>query len=757
MVRFDGSDFTTNSNSNGDIDGSTLNSLYISSRLGILTNGILSLPTIPNVEANLTTLNSSIDNYDYILSQTEANESAIEQLQTDITSILTQPTTFTGDKTFKDDLIIGALKVAYASDSICLNSMKYGQNIFVQGSDGSLMINSSNNKIIDFQINYADKAQITTTGFTSLGTLTSNTLNPKLLLLATTGGSTTPCTIDFQTYSQSVSTIPTARIVATDTGDYTNSLNFLTKLSGNASNALVSRLYIDHYGNVGINTSAPKYSLDVYGTINCQNILVDEQEFDLATINNNITYLNEQVSSNTTAIGVLQTNVEQIWNESISFSGIKKFQDDIYIGSTLISNDTTALRICNYNCPFFSLYQSNEGETILNSSNSQQLTFKIDNVEQAKITSDGTLTVDGSINCSALLIANQNVDITSINSQISTINTALTQVVNGEFENDITAYLENPKLSLLGYGGANSTASIDLSTYVNQSTTVPTTRIIGTDTGDYTNSLNILTKKSGSATNSLVSRLFISNNGNVGVNNSSPQYQMDIGGTLNCSFIYLNGEPISEFVAGVTETFFWQDCIHYNWTFDGDSTTEFKLMNNDTWFCFGWNNNAKYYNDNLTLTPFITSLIQDSNQYYPIACDTTLNAYGKFYISNDNSYFDNILINALLYTTTGYVNLTSFTFKVRVYYVYNMIDLYANYYESPALKLSNVILETDGNNNYMINTVFDLSLSLNELALPKNTPIDVRLVFTDWDSTEHSGVWWICIKDFQWKLNVKTT
>ena len=59
-----------------------------------------------------------------------------------------------------------------------------------------------------------------------------------------------------------------ASIVATDDGVYGANLDFQTLVPGSSANSLVSRLYIQDAGNVGIGTTSPGAKLDVNGSVN---------------------------------------------------------------------------------------------------------------------------------------------------------------------------------------------------------------------------------------------------------------------------------------------------------------------------------------------------------------------------------------------------------------------------------------------------------------------------------------------------------
>lgn len=80
-------------------------------------------------------------------------------------------------------------------------------------------------------------------------------------------------------------------------------------------------------------------------------------------------------------------------------------------------------------------------------------------------------------------------------------------------------------LSLLGSNDNSLYANIDLAKY---STVKPGARISFMDDNNHSYSWNLLTKQPGSADNDLVSRFFVSSDGKVGINTTTPQVPLQI-------------------------------------------------------------------------------------------------------------------------------------------------------------------------------------------------------------------------------------
>lgn len=87
-----------------------------------------------------------------------------------------------------------------------------------------------------------------------------------------------------------------------------------------------------------------------------------------------------------------------------------------------------------------------------------------------------------------------------------------------------------PVLRLTGGGGANAQSALDLSTS-DVGSGIPGTRIVATDDGNYGASIDFESKQPGAITNALQSRLYISNNGSIGIGTTSPSYKFHTEGS----------------------------------------------------------------------------------------------------------------------------------------------------------------------------------------------------------------------------------
>jgi hypothetical protein len=410
------------------------------------------------------------------------------------------------------------------------------------------------------------------------------------------GGPGVISNIDFSTYlpTSAAMSLPSVRFSMKDLGAANSDFNILTKNSG-STGTMASRIFIDGSGNVGINTTNPTYTLDINGTSRVNGTLLATNNSNtlgnLYTTGGNVGIGTISPSVTLDVIGGIRSNgISSItqqgahlqWNRSgndgetwlINQKGAST-SDTIRLGSSTTNNIVTEWWRFHSN----NLYNMIGGNTYIDGNTSttqwifgyntpkhtssispiQVYTNSTDRVLALQVTSKGTISGIDSVQISVPLISQHNSNTIgnifttggNVGIGISTPSEKLHIAGNLRIGNstqsnyimfsgtngDQTGHTyigervyENPENSelLLFKGndlGASGTDRIRLLSAEHRFDT-------------YTNILDGTFDVVGTTGSS--NRMIILNNGNIGINTTSPNYTLQVAGD-----IYASGDVIS--------------------------------------------------------------------------------------------------------------------------------------------------------------------------------------------------------------------
>lgn len=258
----------------------------------------------------------------------------------------------------------------------------------------------------------------------------------------------------------------------------------------------------------------------VNGTIN-NLINTNSTQTNILSTNSTITNLSVSsiTSTNISASNSTQTN---ILNTNISSSSVN-------VSGRVISRVNAA----GFNSQFTALPVSDEGESSISFFNNTA----------GSATSEGNVYVVGH---NVFGSGNRTFGIgTPWNGSILTMYTSGTTRFNNNLEvvrsGTIPSLLisggitggNGASIRLHGGGIVNSSVQIDMSTY-DPGATDPTSRIRAIDE-NFSSNLLIQTKTPGSGSNTLSTRMYIQNDGNIGIGNTSPSQRLDVSGNIFCT------------------------------------------------------------------------------------------------------------------------------------------------------------------------------------------------------------------------------
>ena len=294
--------------------------------------------------------------------------------------------------------------------------------------------------------------------------------------------------------------VPTVRLQVTDTGatsgPYTGVMN-LQQCLANAT-TMASRLYMNANGQFGLGTITPAHVIDAVGNIRASGtLLAPAAVVDTAT-SNNLTIINyanvngaltatsASVAGAVSAAGNATFNLMSVSGQPAGFTGFKVFNQNVVAANT------------------YALYQSNTGYTVVNGKSS--LAFATNDSTTATVTATGlgiyttnpsyVLDVGGTGRMTGSILQGTSTDtsraISCLNSAMATGGTSFITVGQSATTNNQAELA----FQYAGSGSGNNAASL----------------------GVY--GIQVLT---------------CNGRGNVGINNSSPAYNLDVSGNARIS------------------------------------------------------------------------------------------------------------------------------------------------------------------------------------------------------------------------------
>lgn len=308
-----------------------------------------------------------------------------------------------------------------------------------------------------------------------------------------------------------------------------------TLVSGNASitniensNSSISNLVATNISSSNISSNIINNNILINTTSSISNLsttnLVSTNATQTNTLISNLSVSNLSLSGTLNQTNVNITNATQtnILNTNISSSSVN-------VSGRVISRVNAA----GFNSQFTALPVSDNSEASISFYNNTA----------GSATSEGNVYVIGH---NVFGSGNRTFGIgTPWNGSILTINTSGTTSFNNNLEvvrsGTIPSLLisggitggNGATIRLHGGGIVNSSVQIDMSTY-DPGATDPTSRIRAVDE-NFSSNLLFQTKTPGAGSNTLSTRMYIRNDGNIGIGNTSPSQRLDVSGNIFCT------------------------------------------------------------------------------------------------------------------------------------------------------------------------------------------------------------------------------
>jgi len=373
------------------------------------------------------------------------------------------------------------------------NVFNSGNRTFSIGSstlDSILTMNTSGQTQFNYNVNIV-RANTTPSLLIQGGIISGNGANIRLI---GGGGLGSSVNIDLSTYDP-VANPPTARIQAIDEA-FSSNISIQTKIPGAASNALTPRMYIRNDGNIGINTTVPNHRLQVNGGLfldnNTSGVLLSGADRPMITRG-----FDPFLSGNFSGAGRWGLFMEGgATTLGIPAGGSGRRHQFVSYNDNSTINTTYMTILENGNVGIGTTSPSNRLQVVGGSF--------IDNLTTTTSTFGSTLFTN--------------------NVSILRGTTAPILTMEGGISEGTGS-----SLKLIGGGGLNTRVQLDLSTY-NTGSNDPTSRIMAQD-DNFSSHIHFQTKNIGSASNPATTRLFIRNDGNIGIGTTSPSSLLSVSGS----------------------------------------------------------------------------------------------------------------------------------------------------------------------------------------------------------------------------------